>query len=531
MIEKDGVYEIEITDISTQGKGIGRVFGMVVFVPELVPGDKASVRITKIDKNFAHGFCEILVEPSKDRKPAPCPYFERCGGCQLQNISYEAQLRLKMKQLDDKLKRIYGGTASHQEMIVGMEHPWEYRNKAEFAVSAGRAVMRKDGSISNSEPVVVGFYDNTSRHIIDCENCMIQSPVAAKAAQALRDFIAASGISIYDEKNGKGRLRKMIVRIGAESREVMVVLVINGNKFKQKQLLADLMYDAIDELNFEAEVDSDSPKYELVSLQVNYNTGKSAAVPGKKTELIYGKSVITDTAADLKFEISPFSFYQVNSEQMIKLYDTVLEFAELTGTETVFDLYCGVGTIGMYMAKQAKYVWGIEAVHSAVLDANRNAMINGLVNIRFLEGKSEEKIFELLDGTAVGDAIDASSKFEDGKSFAITPDIVVLDPPRAGCKPELLDAVRRSAPQRIIYVSCDQGTLARDLKILSGLADSDENASSYEAPTVETPASYRIERIRQIDQFCQTLHVEVITLLSKLDSKRHISVELPIDEI
>ena len=284
MIEKNGIYEIKITDISTQGSGIGRVFGMVVFVPDLVPGDRASVRITKIDKNLAHGFCEVLIEPSKDRAPAPCPYFEQCGGCQLQSITYEAQLRLKVKQLDDKLERIYGGTAPYQEAIIGMEHPWKYRNKVEFAVSAGRAVMGKDGSISNTEPAVVGFYDNTSRRVIDCENCMIQSPVAAKAAQALRDFIDESGISVYDEKNGKGRLRKMIVRVGAESREVMIVLVINGNKFKQKQLLADYMYDAIDELNYEAEADSDRPQYELVSLQVNYNTGKSVAVPGKRSE-------------------------------------------------------------------------------------------------------------------------------------------------------------------------------------------------------------------------------------------------------
>ena len=521
MIEKNGVYEIEITDISTQGSGIGRVSDMAVFVTGLVQGDKASIRITKLEKKFAHGFCEVLTDPSKDRTTAPCSYFERCGGCSLQNISYAAQLKLKMKQLDEKLKRIYGGDAPEQESIIGMEYPWEYRNKVEFAVSAGRAVTKKDGSISNSEPAVVGFYDSDSRKVIDCENCMIQSPVAAKAAQALRDFIDESDISVYDEKNGKGRLRRMIVRVGAESREVMVVLIINANKFKQQQLLADLMYDAIDELNYEVGADSEGARYELTSLQVNYNTGKSVAVPGKKTELIYGKNVISDTAAGLKFEISPFSFYQVNSEQMVKLYDTVLEFAGLTGTETVFDLYCGVGTIGLNMAKQAKYVWGIETVHSAILDANRNAMINGMLNIRFIEGKAEEKIFELLDGTAVGDAIDISENKEHTDGIKIIPDIVVFDPPRAGCKPELLDAIRKCAPERIIYVSCDQGTLARDLKILSGLAETKEDSS--ESQKLE---SYKIERIRQIDQFCQTLHVETVVLLSKLEVNQQTSIEV-----
>jgi 23S rRNA (uracil1939-C5)-methyltransferase len=259
-----------------------------------------------------------------------------------------------------------------------------------------------------------------------------------------------------------------VVRTGFESHEVMVTIVINGKKLPKMQLLADLMYDAVEPLD-----------YELKSLVVNYNSNRSLAEISTKHDVIYGQPVIHDTCAGMEFEISPFSFYQVNSLQMEKLYSTVLEFADLKGTETVFDLYCGVGTIGLYCARTASQVWGIESVKNAVLDANRNAVINGLVNIQFIQGKAEEKIFDL-------------------EEKEIKPDLVIMDPPRSGCRPELLEAVLKASPEKIIYVSCDPGTLARDLKQL-------------------TADSYKITRIRPVDNFCHSTHLECVVLIMKLN--------------
>lgn len=511
-MEKNGIYETEIFDISTSGEGIGRVEGIVVFVPGLVPGDKATVEITDIKKNLARGKVVSIDEPSESRVEPVCEHADRCGGCTLQRMDYDAQLRLKEKQLRDKLERIYGGDAPEIEPIIGMDNPWNYRNKAAYSVYAGKAIVQKDGSVKNSERPRVGFFDGKGRNIVECTTCPIQAAPAEKAAEALREYIKQSRISIYDDKTKKGRLRQMVVRTGFESHEVMVVLVLNGKKVPKAELLADLMYDAIDSLNdgvaarleaaaveagFETAFDEngevfdevleatgfDENWYELKSLIVNYNSNRTLAEISTKHDVLYGQPVIRDSSAGMEFEISPFSFYQVNPEQMEKLYDTVLEFADLQGHETVFDLYCGVGTIGLYCAKTAKEVWGIESVKNAVLDANRNAVINGLVNIRFTNGKAEEKIFELE---------------EEG----LVPDVVIVDPPRAGCAPELLDAIRKAAPEKLIYVSCDPGTLARDLKLLTAEAE-DESAA------------YKIERIRQIDNFCHSTHVETCCLLRR----------------
>ncbi|MBR5228444.1 MAG: 23S rRNA (uracil(1939)-C(5))-methyltransferase RlmD [Firmicutes bacterium] len=477
-------YQIEIFDVSTSGEGIGRVEGVVTFVPGLIPGDVATVEITEVKKNLAKGKIVSIDNPSADRCEAPCPYFEKCGGCTLQNMSYEAQLRLKDKQLKDKLDRIYGGEAPEIEPIIGMDDPWHYRNKGVFSVYAGKAIVNKDGSVRNAERPRVGFFDGKGRNIVEAKECLIQSGPAMAAAEALREYIKQTGFTIYDEKTKKGRLRQMIVRSGFESREVMVVLVVNGKKVPKPELLADLMFSAIDTLNDEVEArynETGVPEewYELKSLIINHNSNRNLGEISTATEVIYGAPVIKDWAAGLEFEISALSFYQVNPVQMDKLYATVLEFADLKGDETVFDLYCGVGTIGLYCASKAKYVWGIESVKSAVIDANRNAVINGLVNIQFINGKAEEKIFEL-------------------EEKEIIPDLVIMDPPRAGCKPELLEAVLKASPEKIVYVSCDAGTLTRDLKILAG-----------------EDSVYKINRIRQVDQFCHSTHTETVVLLTK----------------
>ena len=424
---------MEITDISTAGEGIGRIGGAVVFIPHTVPGDTAEVEITEKKKNFLRGRMVRLLSPSPDRTAAPCPYFGRCGGCTLQNLTYEAQLRLKEKQITDKLARIYGGEFPQPEPIIGMDDPWHYRNKGTYTVYAGPAILQKDGSVRNAERPRVGFFDGRERHIVECESCLIQSRAAEKAAEALREYIRATGISVYDEKRKKGRLHQMTVRTGFRSREVMVVLSVSGKKIPKPDLLTDLMIRAVDSLNDEiearlsaiaeeqgldsyADVETEENWYELKSLVIDHSLsssggkkgshgGRPSAHGGKskgqgngsgETEVIFGSPVIADESAGLIFEISPRSFYQVNSLQMEKLYATVLEFADLKGGETVFDLYCGVGTIGLYCAQKAGYVWGIEAEKSAVADANRNAVLNGIVNIQFLCGKAEEEIVPLI---------------------------------------------------------------------------------------------------------------------------------------
>ncbi len=568
------LFEVEITDISSEGQGIGRIGDAVIFVPGTVPGDTAEVEITEKKKNFLRGRSVRILSPSPDRTDAPCPYFDRCGGCTLQNMTYEAQLRLKEKQLTDKLMRIYGGDFPQPEPIIGMEEPWHYRNKGTYTVYAGPAILQKDGSVRNAERPRVGFLDGKERRIVECESCLIQSQAAEKAAEALREYIRQSGISIYDEKRKKGRLHQMTVRTGFRSREVMVVLSVSGKKIPKPDLLTDLMIRAVDSLNDEiearlsaaaeeqgldsyADVETDENWYELKSLVIDHSPALSqgrtsprgssrggshsrAPVRGGKhgsneeIEVIFGSPVIADESAGLIFEISPRSFYQVNSPQMEKLYATVLEFADLKGGETVFDLYCGVGTIGLYCAQKAGYVWGIEAEKSAVADANRNAVLNGIVNIQFLCGRAEEEIVPLItrlreerrpetgaDGHADGSGPEEYSRTtgltgtggtaDDAGSDAAgkTADLVIVDPPRAGCRPELLQAILDAAPEKIIYVSCDPGTLARDLALL-------------------TAGDYEIRRIRPVDQFCHSGHVETVCLLGKRkpDTTVKISVDM-----
>lgn len=553
-MEKNGQYEISIYDISNTGEGIGRIEGMVTFVPGLIPGDGAIVEIVEIKKNLARARIISLKKPSDSRVEPVCAYADRCGGCTLQHMDYRAQLELKKKQLRDKLERIYGGDAPDIEEIAGMDEPWHFRNKTAYAVYAGKAITQKDGSVRNSERPRVGFYDGKGRNIVEAESCPISSLSAERAADALRSYIKSTGITVYDERSKKGRLRQMVVRCGFESREVMVTLVINGKKLPQPELLTELMFDAIDSLNDDvvrrleeaaeregagsifitdetgapildeygnARLDADvidsleyqESWYELKSLIVNYNSNKSLAEISTKHDVIYGQPVIRDSCAGMSFEISPFSFYQVNPVQMERLYSTVLEFADLKGDETVFDLYCGVGTIGLYCARSARQVWGIESVKSAVIDANRNAVINGIVNIQFINGRAEEKIFDLLGRAEAGDASEAEAAASGG---GCRPDVVIVDPPRAGCRPELLEAVMKAAPEKIIYVSCDPGTLARDLKILTASDTiADEPGAGDGASHEGSAASYKIERIRAVDNFCHSTHVETVVLMSR----------------
>ena len=459
MIEKGQIQELTIEDMSNEGQGIGKVEGMAVFVDNTIIGDVVKAELTKLKKNYAFGRLTEIVEPSPYRVDPSCQYSQNCGGCSLQTMEYGKQLELKKKMIQDKLIRIGGIESPAVHDTIGMVTPWRYRNKAQFPVGGS----------------AIGFYRAKSHQVINCEECLIQSEPAEKLAQVLREYMKSDNISAYDEESGKGLLRHLIVKTAFSTGEVMAILVINGKGLPNGEKLVYMMDDAISELAPNTET---GVEFSLESVILNINKKKNSEIMGESCVNLAGKPNITEKVGELSYEISPTSFYQVNPIQMIALYDKVLEYAALTGEETVLDLYCGVGTIGLYCASKAKKVIGIESVRGAILDANRNAVINGIVNAEFVHGKAEEALPVLL-------------------KEGVKADVVILDPPRSGCDPVLLEAVVRAAPSRIVYVSCDPATLARDIRILQ------ENG-------------YEFKEAQPVDMFPMTTHVEVIILLQKL---------------
>jgi len=445
MIAKGQSYELKIEDMSAEGQGIGRVEGMTVFVDGAVMGDVVKAELTKLKKNYAFGRLTEILEPSSDRVEPACSCAKDCGGCSLQHMSYGGQLAWKRKMVADKLARIGGIENPVVHTAIGMEKPWRYRNKAQFPVGAPEAFA--DGENPGNFPgaAAVGFYRAKSHQVVNVNECLIQSAPAEALAQALREYMRTDHVAAYDEKTGKGLIRHLIVKTAFGTGEVMAILVINGKGLPNGEKLAYMMDDAVAALDPDPET---GVEYSLESVILNINKRKTSEVMGEECITLAGKPTISDRIGKLNFEISPLSFYQVNPVQMVKLYDKALEYAGLTGTETVLDLYCGVGTIGLYCASRAGKVIGIESVKSAVLDANRNAVINGIVNAEFICGKAEEELPKLM-------------------AKGIKADVVILDPPRAGCDPALLEAVAEAKPDRIVYVSCDPATLSRDIKILS----------------------------------------------------------------
>lgn len=465
MIEKGQKYELKIEDMSTEGQGIGRIEGMAVFVDGAVVGDVVKAELTKLKKNYAFGRLTEILEPSVQRVNPACGYAQECGGCTLQAMSYESQLAWKRKMVADKLVRIGGIEDPLVHDTIGMGAPWRYRNKAQFPV----------GEANGFSGAAVGFYQAKSHQVVNCDECLIQSKPAEKLAEALRQYMKSDHISAYDEKTGKGLIRHLIVKTAFGTGEVMAILVINGKGLPNGEKLIYMMDDAIGELGVDV---ATGVEYSLESVVLNINKKKTSEIMGEDCITLAGKPNILERVGRLSFEISPGSFYQVNPVQMVKLYDKALEYAGLTGTETVLDLYCGVGTIGLYCASQAKKVIGIESVKSAILDANRNAVINGIVNAEFICGKVEDELPKLLEQ-------------------GIKTDVVILDPPRAGCDPALLDAVVEAGPDRIVYVSCDPATLARDIKILR-------------------EKGYRFVEAQPVDMFPWTTHVECVVLMSRV---------------
>lgn len=471
-MEKGQRYKLTIEDISTEGQGIGRVEGLAVFVDGAIVGDIVSAEIIKLKKNYVLGRLVEIIEPSEQRIEPACRYAKDCGGCSLQSYDYKGQLKLKKKMVEDKLVRIGGIQNPVVHDTIGMEKPWRYRNKAQFIVSAASAMAESTGR--SYGPVSVGFYRAKSHQVLNCNECLIQSEPAEKLAGVLREYMKTDHISAYDSKTGKGHIRHLIVKTAFGTGEVMAVLVINGKGLPNMEKLVYMMDDAIDELSPDPDTGTE---FTLESVVLNINNKKTSEIMGEKCITIAGKPTILEQVGGLKFEISPMSFFQVNPVQMVKLYDKVLEYASLTGKETVLDLYCGVGSIGLYSAIHAKRVIGIESVKSAVIDANRNAVINRIINAEFICGKAEEELPKLLEQ-------------------GVRADVIILDPPRAGCTPTVLDAVAEVQPDRIVYVSCDPATLARDIKILG-------------------EKGYRFVEAQPVDMFAWTPHVETVVLMSR----------------
>lgn len=592
-MEKGNIVEVRIEDMSGEGQGIGKTAGgFVVFVPGAVAGDVVRAELTKVKKNY--GFARLLdvLEESPDRTDEfNCEFFENgCGGCQFGRLRYGAQLALKESQVRSRLERIACLQDPVIRPIIGMDDedndgsgPYRYRNKAQFPVSTGGIITRKGGIVENLGDPAVGFFRAKSHEVVDCGDCYLQSLPAMAAADALRRFMEEDHITAWDPKWEKGLIRHLIVKTGFYTGEVMVVIVINGNGIPNVQKLVEMLDDAIYDVG-----------YSLESVVVNIKKGEAGAgggagagaggkkrgsrsgggskaarrpkagagpdIMGDKNVVVAGKPVIVDRIGDLEFEISPMSFYQVNPVQMKRLYDKVREYcgfdtdagqagnaaaaeAQADGImdgagqqdnedkPVVLDLYCGIGTIGLYCADAAKAVVGIESVKEAVIDANRNAVVNNIVNARYICGKAEEILpqymkaaqsiessenvdsAERTENTVNADGADNPGRIDPELAVLIhSAEIAILDPPRAGCRPELLEAVANSGVDRIVYISCDAATLARDIKLLGDLG-------------------YRFIEATPVDMFPWTGHVETVALLSKLDVDKHIDVEVTLDEL
>ena len=480
-MKKNDMFELEITDMGVDGEGIGHFEGMTFFVKDALIGDVIRARATKVKKNYGYARVEEVITPSTFRVEPKCPHHRRCGGCQIQALSYEKQLEFKQEKVRGNLIRIGGFPAEEIDAkmlpIVGMESPFRYRNKAQFPVG-----YDKEGNL------VTGFYAARTHSIIPVEDCLLGVEENAPILDAIKSWMLANGVSAYNEETGKGLLRHVLIRFGFTTKEIMVCLIINGHKLPaQEDLISRL-----------------SEMEGITSISINSNTKNTNVILGDVTECIWGQAYITDyihlretndsvVGTEDEFElgdvavayrISPQSFYQVNPVQTEKLYSTALDYAGLTGEEYVWDLYCGIGTISLFLAQKAKKVYGVEIVPQAIEDAKNNAKLNGIENAEFFVGKAEEVLPEFYENLKEGDAM-------------LTPDVIVVDPPRKGCDAMCLETILKMQPKRVVYVSCDSATLARDLKILC-------------------EGGYELKKVRAVDQFAHTGHVETVVLMSKV---------------
>ena len=452
-IKKNDEFIIEIKDLGSRGEGIGKYDGYTLFVNNTTVGDRVKVKLMKAKKSYGYARLVEIIEPSPYRVTPRCKIADKCGGCSIQHLKYEKQLEYKQDKVANCLERIGGFDLSTIEInpIIGMEEPYYYRNKAQFPVGKS-----KDGK------TLIGFYAGRTHSIIDTNECPIQKDVNTQIIKVFRSFLDRYQISIYDEKEHKGLVRHILTRIGFTTGELMVSIVINGKDLPYKDKLIEELIKI--------------PK--MVSISLNINEKKTNVILGQEIKMIWGKDHIVDYIGDIKYQISPLSFYQVNPIQTKKIYEKALEYADLSGKELVWDLYCGIGTISLFLAGKAKKVYGVEIVEDAIQDAITNAKINKIENAEFFAGAAEEVVPRMY------------------KEESIYADVIVVDPPRKGCDESLLDTMVEMGPKRIVYVSCDPATLARDLKYLS-------------------QKGYKVEKVQPVDQFPHGGHVETICLMSR----------------
>lgn len=485
--KKNDIIELTITDIGTQGEGIGRVTpeDIPFFVKGALTGDKIRAGVMKLKSSYGYARLIEVVEPSPWRTEPRCTVAGPCGGCTLQHLSYEKQAEYKQKHVQNCLERIGGLKDIPMEPIATMEEPWYYRNKAQFPVSRG-----KDGRVK------IGFFAGHTHSVIDTTHCYIQAPVMQPLLETIREFLEEYEISTYDEETGKGLVRHILMRVGFATGEIMVCPVLNGEKLPKAEVLEARLKETVKKYNGvkSGQVDADEReaalgieiagdmeasgenkiKYELTSFCININKKKTNVILGDKCILLSGREYITDKLGEVSYRISPLSFYQVNPVQTKRIYDTVKEYAGLTGEEVLWDIYCGAGTIGLYLAEGVKKLYGIEIIPEAIADAKENAKTNGIENAEFYVGAAEDVFPKLMK--------------------ECPPDVAVIDPPRKGCDEKLIQALLEVSPKTLVYVSCDPATLARDLKLL-------------------TAGGYEVKRVRAVDAFCHSVHVETVCLL------------------
>jgi 23S rRNA (uracil1939-C5)-methyltransferase len=559
-MKKNDIFELEITDMGTDGEGIGHYEGMTFFVKDALIGDVITARATKLKKNYGYARVEEIKTPSTFRVEPQCELHKRCGGCQIQALSYEKQLEFKNNKVRNNLMRIGGFSEteldSKMQPPVGADNPYRYRNKAQFPVGYDR-----DGNI------VTGFYASRSHNIIPVGDCKLGVPQNKEILDIIKEWINECGITPYDENTHKGLVRHVLIRYGFTSKQIMVCLVINGDSLDSKHRAENLYVPRVDSGKITDKRNRDKTSDNkacdskagdsrhnaadslcerlskidgMTSISYNINKENTNVILGKKTVCIWGRPYIEDTihllsypdftpqGTGITYQISPQSFYQVNPKQTEKLYSTALAFAGLTGNENVWDLYCGIGTISLFLSQKAKQVYGVEIVPQAIEDAKNNAKLNGITNAQFFVGKAEEVLPQFYADAkknitkgfeAIKPEVPAA-KYTD-EADMLRPDVIVVDPPRKGCDEKCLDTMLAMSPERIVYVSCDSATLARDLKILC-------------------EEKYELMKWQAFDQFSHTTHVETVVLLShkKADSYIHIDVEfgegegkIPVDSI
>lgn len=450
-IKKNDIFAVCIEDMSEEGAGIGKLDGYIWFIKDAVIGDMVEAKAVKIKKSYGFARLVRVLEPSKHRVEPKCPVSRQCGGCQLQAMSYEEQLRFKERKVYNNLLRIGKFEKIENFLpIIQMEDPWRYRNKAQYPF----------GKNKNGE-IIAGFYAGRTHDIVENDDCLLGVELNKLILEKIKGYMKRCGVEPYDEENHRGMVRHALIRVGFKTGEVMVCLVVNGEKLSGGDVLVECLKGIKG----------------MTSISYSINRECTNVIMGKQTVNLYGPGYITDYIGEVKYRISPLSFYQVNPVQTEKLYGTALEYAGLTGDEVVWDLYCGIGTISLFLAKNAKMVYGVEVVPEAICDARENAKINGIENVEFFVGKAEEVL---------------PDQYEKNGVYA---DVIVVDPPRKGCEESCLNTIVRMRPKRVVYVSCDSATLARDLRYLAD-------------------RGYEVMKVRCCDMFGHGSHVETICCLT-----------------